>query len=89
MGRLVELDGGKRWADTSHRCTAFFHMAASPTQTTTWLRLKEWFSEKKDVIMVNTILRDDPTRGDMDNKEELSPRRLWTAICHNYDLWPL
>ncbi|KAI6043766.1 hypothetical protein EDC04DRAFT_643321 [Pisolithus marmoratus] len=35
--------------------------------------------------MVNTILRDDPTRGDMDNKEELSPRRLWTAICHNYD----
>ncbi|KAI5999836.1 allantoate permease, partial [Pisolithus orientalis] len=67
---------------------AFFNMPASPTQTKTWFRPKGWFSEREEIIMVNRILRDDPTKGDMHNREGLSLRRFWTAIC-DYDLWPL
>ncbi|KAI6016943.1 allantoate permease [Pisolithus microcarpus] len=71
----------------------FFNMPPSPTQTKTWFRPKGWFTEREEVIMVNRILRDDPTKattlsGDMHNREGLSLRRLWTAIC-DYDLWPL
>ncbi|KAI6046808.1 allantoate permease [Pisolithus marmoratus] len=67
---------------------AFFNMPASPTQTKTWFRPKGWFSEREEVIIINRILRDDPTKGDMHNREGLSLGRLWTAIC-DYDLWPL
>ncbi|KAI6032225.1 allantoate permease [Pisolithus microcarpus] len=66
----------------------FFNMPPSPTQTKTWFRPEGWFTEREEVIMVNRILRDDPTKGDMHNREGLSLRRLWTAIC-DYDLWPL
>ncbi|KAI6159985.1 allantoate permease [Pisolithus thermaeus] len=68
--------------------TTFFNMPPSPTQTKAWFRPKGWFSEREEIIMVNRILRDDPTKGDMHNREGLSLRRLWTAIC-DYDLWPL
>ncbi|KAI6046795.1 allantoate permease [Pisolithus marmoratus] len=76
---------------------AIFNMPASPTQTKTWFRPNGWFTEREEVIMVNRILRDDPTKainlryclqGDMHNKEGLSLGRLWTAIC-DYNLWPL
>ncbi|KAI6043747.1 allantoate permease [Pisolithus marmoratus] len=67
---------------------AIFNMPASPTQTKTWFRPNGWFTEREEVIMVNRILRDDPTKGDMHNKEGLTLGRLWTAIC-DYDLWPL
>ncbi|KAJ3729783.1 allantoate permease [Lentinula raphanica] len=66
----------------------FFRMPPSPTQTRTWFRPKGWFTEREEVIMVSRILRDDPTKGDMHNREGLTLKRLWTAVC-DYDLWPL
>nr|GAT54810.1 predicted protein [Mycena chlorophos] len=59
-----------------------------PTETKTWFRPDGWFSEREEVIAVTRILRDDPTKGDMHNREGLSLSRLWTAIC-DYDLWLL
>ncbi|KAE9396448.1 MFS general substrate transporter [Gymnopus androsaceus JB14] len=66
----------------------FFRMPPSPTQTRTWYRPKGWFTEREEIIIVNRVLRDDPTKGDMHNREGLSVKRIWTAIC-DYDLWPL
>jgi hypothetical protein len=66
----------------------YFRMPPSPTQTKAWFRPKGWFSEREEVIAVSRILRDDPTKGDMHNREGLSLKRLWTAVC-DYDLWPL
>ncbi|KAK7046879.1 allantoate permease [Favolaschia claudopus] len=66
----------------------FFRMPPSPTQTKSWFRPKGWFSEREEVIAVSRILRDDPTKGDMHNREGLTLKRLWTAVC-DYDLWPL
>lgn len=68
--------------------TTFFMMPPSPTQTKTWFRPNGWFTEREEIIGVNRILRDDPSKGDMHNREGLTPKRLWTAIC-DYDLWPL
>ncbi|RDB30327.1 hypothetical protein Hypma_007245 [Hypsizygus marmoreus] len=66
----------------------FYKMPPSPTQTKTWYRPNGWFSEREETIAVSRILRDDPTKGDMHNREGLTLKRLWTAVC-DYDLWPL
>ncbi|KAF9057193.1 allantoate permease [Panaeolus papilionaceus] len=68
----------------------FFKMPPSPTQTKSWFRPKGWFTEREEYIATTRILRDDPTKasGDMHNREGLSLKRLWKALC-DYDLWPL
>ncbi|OBZ69164.1 hypothetical protein A0H81_10911 [Grifola frondosa] len=66
----------------------FFMMPPSPTQTRTWFRPNGWFNEREETIVVSRVLRDDPTKGDMHNREGLTIKRLWTAVC-DYDLWPL
>ncbi|RXW17305.1 hypothetical protein EST38_g8547 [Candolleomyces aberdarensis] len=66
----------------------FFKMPPGPTQTKTWYRPKGWFTDREEVIAVSRILRDDPSKGDMHNREALTLRLLWKAIL-DYDLWPL
>jgi MFS family permease len=67
---------------------SFFLMPASATQTKTWFRPKGWFTEREVGIVVNRVLRDDPGKGDMNNRAGLSIRDLWDA-CRDVDLWPL
>lgn len=68
---------------------AVFWMPASPTQTKGGLRGKNgWFNEREEKIMVNRVLRDDPSKGTMHNRQALSPKLFWQAIC-DYDMWPI
>lgn len=41
---------------------AAFYLPAGPTQTAGGFRGKGWFSEREEVILVNRVLRDDPTK---------------------------
>lgn len=69
--------------------TAWFYLPPSPTQTASWFRGKDgWFSEHEEKIMVNRILRDDPSKGGMHNRQGLTLGLLWEALC-DYDLWPV
>jgi hypothetical protein len=38
--------------------------------------------------MVNRILRDDPSKGDMHNRQAVTPKLLWKSMC-DFDLWPI
>ncbi|KAF4635269.1 hypothetical protein G7Y89_g2829 [Cudoniella acicularis] len=67
---------------------SFFMMPASAVQTKTWFRPKGWFTDREIKIVVNRVLRDDPSKGDMHNRQAITPRRLWEA-AKDYDLWPL
>jgi predicted MFS family arabinose efflux permease len=67
---------------------SFFMMPASAVQTKTWFRPNGWFNDRELTIVVNRVLRDDPSKGDMHNRQAITPRRLWNA-ARDYDLWPL
>lgn len=63
-------------------------MVPSLSQTKTRLRPGGWFSEREEKILVNRLLRDDPAKSDMHNRQTLTPRLFWQAL-REYDVWPL
>lgn len=67
---------------------AFYLMVPSALQTRNWLHPKGWFSEREEKIVVNRVLRDDPSKGDMHNRQPLSLKAIWLSLC-DYDLWPV
>ncbi|GAA97240.1 hypothetical protein E5Q_03917 [Mixia osmundae IAM 14324] len=66
----------------------WFYMPASPTQTRSFWSKHGWFSEREEVIMVNRILRDDPAKGDLSNREGVTLAHLQAAAL-DYLLWPI
>ncbi|OJJ31263.1 hypothetical protein ASPWEDRAFT_187178 [Aspergillus wentii DTO 134E9] len=69
--------------------SAFIFMPPGPTQTSGWLRGKKgWFSEREETIIVNRVIRDDPSKGSMHNRQPITPRLLWRSM-RDYDLWPM
>ncbi|KAK5131127.1 hypothetical protein LTR08_001275 [Meristemomyces frigidus] len=68
---------------------SYFYLPPSPTQTASKLRGKDgWFSEREEKIMVNRVLRDDPSKGDMHNRQGLSPKMFWQCLC-DFHMWPI
>ena len=67
---------------------AFIVMVPSPTQTKAWFRPNGWFNEGEEKVLVNRILRDDPSKGGMHNRQPLSLRMIWDSL-KDYDLWPI
>ncbi|KAF3803869.1 putative transporter [Colletotrichum gloeosporioides] len=67
----------------------FLLMPAGPCQTASWFRGKKgWFTEREEAILVNRVLREDPSKSSMHNREPITPRLLWDSL-RDYDLWPL
>jgi hypothetical protein len=61
---------------------SYFYLPPSPCQTASKFRGKKgWFTEREEKIMVNRILRDDPSKGDMHNRQGLSFGMFWECLC--------
>lgn len=67
---------------------SFLFLVPGPTQTKTWWNPKGYFTEREEKIIVNRVLRDDPSKGDMHNRQALSLKMLWQSL-KDYDLWPI
>ena len=67
---------------------SFFMMPASAVQTKTWYRRNGWFTDHEEKIVVNRVLRDDPSKGDMNNRQPVSFRELLMSLT-DYDLLPI
>ena len=67
----------------------YFYMPPSPTQTASRFRGKDgWFNEREEKIMVNRVLRDDPSKGDMHNRQAVTPKLLWQSFL-DWEMWPI
>lgn len=68
---------------------SYFYVPPSPTQTASKFRGKDgWFNEREEKIMVNRILRDDPSKGDMHNRQAISFSMFWECV-KDYHMWPI
>ncbi|KAK6460940.1 putative allantoate permease [Scheffersomyces coipomensis] len=68
--------------------SSFYLMVPSAVQTKSRLHPKGWFTDREAKIVVNRVLRDDPSKGDMHNRQPLTPRMIWKSLT-DYDLIPL
>ncbi|EXJ83046.1 hypothetical protein A1O3_06863 [Capronia epimyces CBS 606.96] len=72
----------------------WLYLPASPTQTARHgikglLRPRNgWFTEREEVIMVTRILRDDPNKSTMHNRQGIS-WKLFKEALSDYDMWPI
>ncbi|KAH3679415.1 hypothetical protein WICMUC_001035 [Wickerhamomyces mucosus] len=67
---------------------SFFKMPPSAVQTKTWFRKDGWFTDREEKIVVNRVLRDDPQKGDMNNRQPVSLKELIKSLL-DYDLAPI
>ncbi|PYI16288.1 putative MFS transporter [Aspergillus violaceofuscus CBS 115571] len=67
---------------------SFLFLVPGPTQTKTWWNPRGYYTEREEKIIVNRVLRDDPSKGDMHNREALTLGMLWKSL-KDYDLWPI
>ncbi|KAI1171609.1 MFS general substrate transporter [Nemania sp. FL0916] len=68
---------------------SFAMVVAGPCQTASWFRGEAgWFTEKEETIMVNRIIREDPSKSDMHNREPITLGLLWKCLT-DFDLWPI
>ncbi|KAH9982781.1 major facilitator superfamily domain-containing protein [Lactifluus volemus] len=67
---------------------SFALMPPGPTQTKAWFRPNGWFTEREEVIMVNRVLRDDPSKSDMHNRQGLTLKMIWNAVW-DWRMWPI
>jgi len=66
---------------------AFTLMPPGPSQTAHWARGKKgWFTEREEEIMVNRVIREDPSKGTMHNRQPVTPKLLFQSLC-DFDLW--
>ncbi|KAK4184324.1 permease of the major facilitator superfamily [Podospora australis] len=64
-------------------------MPPGPCQTANWFRGKNgWFNEREEKIMVNRLLRDDPSKGDMNNRQGVGALML-LKVLKDWEMWPL
>ncbi|ONH67310.1 hypothetical protein BON22_3025 [Cyberlindnera fabianii] len=67
---------------------SFFLMPASAVDTKSWYRPNGWFTDREEKIVVNRVLRDDPSKGDMNNRQPVSIKELLISFT-DYDLLPI
>ncbi|KAF8506810.1 major facilitator superfamily domain-containing protein [Russula emetica] len=67
---------------------SFALMPPGPTQTKAWFRPSGWFTEREEIIIVNRVLRDDPSKSGMHNRQGMTVKMIWHALC-DWRMWPL
>ncbi|GAA5888267.1 hypothetical protein JCM5296_000255 [Sporobolomyces johnsonii] len=68
--------------------SSFVMLPPGPSQTKSRLRPKGYYSDREVKIIVNRVVRDDPGKASMHNRQALTPALLWTSL-KDYDMYPM
>ncbi|KAF4303855.1 putative phthalate transporter [Botryosphaeria dothidea] len=68
---------------------SWYYLPPGPTQTASAFHGEDgWFTARQERVMVNRVLRDDPSKGDMHNRQPVTPAMLWECLA-DWHLWPV
>ncbi|GAA5919582.1 hypothetical protein JCM1841_001061 [Sporobolomyces salmonicolor] len=67
---------------------SFVMLPPGPSQTKNRLRPKGYYSDREVKIIVNRVVRDDPGKASMHNRQALTPALLWKSL-KDYDMYPM
>ncbi|GAA5822225.1 hypothetical protein JCM3770_005857 [Rhodotorula araucariae] len=67
---------------------SFFMLAPGPSQTKARWRPNGFFTDREVKVIVNKVVRDDPTKASMHNRQALTLKLLWKAL-RDFDMWPM
>ncbi|KAG7881106.1 hypothetical protein KL905_002028 [Ogataea polymorpha] len=67
---------------------SFFFMVPGPTQTKTKFNPKGIFTRTEEKIITNRLLRDDPSKSGMHNREAITFKQFLRSLS-DFDLWPV
>ncbi|GJN89905.1 hypothetical protein Rhopal_002894-T1 [Rhodotorula paludigena] len=67
---------------------SFFMLAPSPSQTKARWRPNGFLTEREAQIAVMRVIRDEPQKATMHNRQALTPGLLWRS-AKDFDLWPM
>ena len=67
---------------------SFIFLVPGPTQTKSRFFRNGYFTEREEKIITNKVLRDDPAKSGMHNRQAITPKMLWKSLS-DYDLWPI
>lgn len=67
---------------------SFFLMPSAPTKTKSWFRPKGYFTDRQVKIIVNSVIRDDPGKAGMHNRQPLTVRMILKSLA-DYDMYPI
>ena len=48
----------------------------------------KWWAEEEEKILVHRLLRDDPSKGDLNNRTAVTLKGIWATLT-DIDLWPI
>ncbi|PSK38925.1 hypothetical protein C7M61_002230 [Candidozyma pseudohaemuli] len=67
---------------------SFYLMVPSVVQTKNRFHPEGWFTDREEKIVVNRILRDDPLKGGMNNRQALPFKAILRSLM-DWNLWPI
>jgi hypothetical protein len=63
-------------------------MPTAPAKTKSWFRPKGYFTDRQVKIIVNNVIRDDPGKAGMHNRQALTIRMIVNSLG-DYDMYPI
>ena len=67
---------------------SILYLPESPLRTSSIIHRRSWYTAREETILVNRLVRDDPSKTSCDHRQTPTVRTIWAAL-RDYYLYPL